>query len=210
MAHVPAAERRPQIVEAAIGLMAREGVAAGSTRAIAAEAGVAQAMVHYTFGSKQELYRSVLEDLGRSLVTRVRAAMPTDAGFGETVSALVNELWRTVTEERERYRLLVELIMLSLRDPVLRQVASEFTHDLDATAARLLADAATRAGQDLALPAEEIARFFLSGFDGIVTRYLTDDYDLAACESTLRLMLDTTLALAVPDARLGSEARLER
>ncbi|MFI6299734.1 TetR/AcrR family transcriptional regulator [Nonomuraea sp. NPDC050790] len=197
MAHVPAAERRPQIVAAAIGLMAREGVAAGSTRAIAAEAGVAQAMVHYTFGSKQELYRLVLEDLGDTLLKRVLAATPIGADFAATVSALVNELWRTVTEERERYLLLVEMIMFSLRDPVLRPVASEFTHDLDAAAARLLSDAAERAGQELALPAEEIARFFLSGFDGIVTRYMTDEYDLAACESTLRLMLDTTIALAV-------------
>ncbi|MYT21362.1 TetR family transcriptional regulator, partial [Streptomyces sp. SID7760] len=40
MAHVSAAERRPQLIKAAIDLMTREGVAAGSTRAIAAELGV--------------------------------------------------------------------------------------------------------------------------------------------------------------------------
>ncbi|GAB2986193.1 hypothetical protein GCM10023080_059700 [Streptomyces pseudoechinosporeus] len=34
MAHVSAAERRPQLIKAAIDLMSREGVAAGSTRAI--------------------------------------------------------------------------------------------------------------------------------------------------------------------------------
>ncbi|NED37805.1 helix-turn-helix transcriptional regulator [Streptomyces sp. SID8499] len=56
MAHVSAAERRPQLIKAAIDLMMREGVAAGSTRAIAAELGVAQATVHYTFGAKEELY----------------------------------------------------------------------------------------------------------------------------------------------------------
>jgi AcrR family transcriptional regulator len=39
----------------AIDLMTREGVAAGSTRAIATELGAAQATVHYTFGTKAEL-----------------------------------------------------------------------------------------------------------------------------------------------------------
>lgn len=59
MTHVPAAERRPQLIRAAIDYMAREGVAAGSTRAIAAELGVAHATVHYTFGTKEGLYRAV-------------------------------------------------------------------------------------------------------------------------------------------------------
>lgn len=48
----PLAERRPQLIKAAIDFMTREGVAAGSTRAIAAELGGAQATVHYTFGSR--------------------------------------------------------------------------------------------------------------------------------------------------------------
>ncbi|NUP01767.1 MAG: TetR family transcriptional regulator, partial [Nonomuraea sp.] len=47
MAHVSAAERRPQLIRAAIAVMRRDGVAAASTRAIAAELGIAQATVHY-------------------------------------------------------------------------------------------------------------------------------------------------------------------
>ncbi|MFI6501234.1 TetR/AcrR family transcriptional regulator [Nonomuraea typhae] len=196
MAHVPAAERRPQLVEAAIGLMAREGVAAGSTRAIAAEAGVAQAMVHYMFGSKQELYRGVLEELIRTLVSRVEAAMPEDGtDFRDTIAALVRELWRTVTEEREKYILFLELTLLSLRDPVLRRSASCYTLSLDAIAARLVTEAAERAGQPLALPAEELARYFISGFDGIVLRFLEEE-DPGPAEAILERFLDSTVALA--------------
>ncbi|WP_157249752.1 TetR/AcrR family transcriptional regulator [Nonomuraea typhae] len=196
MAHVPAAERRPQLVEAAIGLMAREGVAAGSTRAIAAEAGVAQAMVHYMFGSKQELYRGVLEELIRTLVSRVEAAMPEDGtDFRETIAALVRELWRTVTEEREKYILFLELTLLSLRDPVLRKAASCYTLSLDAIAARLLTEAAERAGQPLALPAEVVARYFISGFDGIVLRFLEEE-DPGPAAAILEHFLDSTVALA--------------
>lgn len=79
MAHVPAAERRPQLIQAAIDLMAREGIAAGSTRAIAAELGVAQATVHYTFGTKKDLYRAVVEQLTAEFIGQVRASAPPRA-----------------------------------------------------------------------------------------------------------------------------------
>lgn len=105
MAHGPAAERRPQLIKAAITFMTREEVAAGSTRAIAAELGVAQATVRYTFGTKEGLYRAVMEQLTQDLIAQVEAAEPT--------------------------------------------------------------------GQQLAQPAETIARFFLAGFDGLTMQRLS-------------------------------------
>lgn len=87
MAHVSAAERRPQLIKAAIDFMTREGVAAGSTRAIAAELGVAQATVHYTFGTKEGLYLAVMEQLTQDLVAQVggRTGRRRVRGDGERV-----------------------------------------------------------------------------------------------------------------------------
>ncbi|WP_283136020.1 TetR/AcrR family transcriptional regulator [Rhizohabitans arisaemae] len=195
MPHVPAAERRPQLIEAAIALMSREGVAAGSTRAVAAELGVAQATVHYTFGSKQELYRAVMEELTRSLVTLVEAAVPDDTGFEETVHALVGALWDTVTAYRDRYLLVYELITHALRDPRLRETAADYATSLDEPASRLISDAAARAGLTLAHPPATLARLFLAGFDGLVLRYLADGDESVAVE-TLRRLQQTTIALA--------------
>lgn len=121
MAHVSAAERRPQLIKAAIDFMTREGVAAGSTRAIAAELGVAQATVHYTFGTKEGLYRAVMEQLTQDLVAQVEQAAPTDGGFEETVGALAAALWRTVREQPASHQLLTELMMSALRSPALRE-----------------------------------------------------------------------------------------
>jgi len=53
-------------------------IAAASTRAIAAELGVAQATVHYTFGTKEDLYRAVMEQLTHDLVGQVAKWAPTD------------------------------------------------------------------------------------------------------------------------------------
>ncbi|MGW2522407.1 TetR/AcrR family transcriptional regulator [Streptomyces sp. NPDC001617] len=161
MAHVSAAERRPQLIKAAIDLMTREGVAAGSTRAIAAELGVAQATVHYTFGTKEDLYRAVMEQLTHDPVGQVAKWAPTDSGFEETAASLAAALWRTVT----------------------------------AVTAKLVSEAAERAGHRLAQPPETIARFFLAGFDGLTMPHLSLP-DEQAEPTCLQALVSAVVALA--------------
>jgi len=57
---VTAQDRRQQLIDAAIRVAEREGIAATTTRRIAAEAGARLATVHYCFRSKQELLEGVL------------------------------------------------------------------------------------------------------------------------------------------------------
>ncbi|MFF4222537.1 TetR/AcrR family transcriptional regulator [Streptomyces sp. L500] len=195
MAHVSAAERRPQLIKAAIDLMAREGVAAGSTRAIAAELGVAQATVHYTFGTKADLYRAVMERLTDDLTSRVERAAPEGAGFEETIVAMAAALWRAVQEETARYRLLTELSMLALRTPGLNEAYQGYYRGVSEVTARLVTEVAARAGYELAQPAETIARFFLAGVDGLTMQYLyaPDEFSEGI---GLRALVSATIALA--------------
>lgn len=187
MAHVSAAERRPQLIKAAIDLMSREGVAAGSTRAIAAELGVAQATVHYTFGTKEELYRAVMEQLTQDLVAQVEQAAPTDASFEDTIVTLAEALWRTVLEQPASYQLLTELSMFALRTPHLQEALHSHHRDISAVTAKLISEAAERTGHQLAQPAETIARFFLAGFDGLTMQHLSlpDEEAERACLQAL-------------------------
>lgn len=173
MAHVSAAERRPQLIKAAIDYMTREGVAAGSTRAIAAELGVAQATVHYTFGTKEGLYRAVMEQLTQDLIAQVEQAAPADAGFEETAGALAAALWQTVREQPASHQLLTELTMFALRSPALSEALDSHYRSITEVTARLVTEAAERTGQPLAQPAETIARFFLAGFDGLTMQHLS-------------------------------------
>ncbi|WP_371517283.1 TetR/AcrR family transcriptional regulator [Kitasatospora sp. NBC_01300] len=172
MAHVPASERRPQLVQAALDLMTREGVAAGSTRAIAAELGVAQATVHYTFGTKKDLYRAVVEQLTAEFIGHVRAAYPGDGSFGEQVATLVHALWESSTGTDGRCVLLSEFAALAMRDPDLQEIMRALQHGIERTAAEMLTALAEAHGLELATPAEEIAVHFLTGFDGLTDRYL--------------------------------------
>ncbi|MEW2292887.1 TetR/AcrR family transcriptional regulator [Streptomyces sp. NPDC006743] len=195
MAHVSAAERRPQLIKAAIALMTREGVTAGSTRAIAAELGVAQATVHYTFGTKEDLYRAVMEQLTGDLIAQVERAAPQDAGFEETIAAMAGALWRTVEEEASGYQLLTELAMLALRTPGLSAARTAHYQQVNEVTARVFTETASRTGYVLAQPAGLVARFFLCGFDGLTMQRLyapekpTDD-------TGLRALIAATVALA--------------
>ncbi|WP_037673291.1 TetR/AcrR family transcriptional regulator [Streptomyces griseus] len=195
MAHVSAAERRPQLIKAAIALMAREGVAAGSTRAIAAELGVAQATVHYTFGTKEDLYRAVMEQLTQDLVAQVEQAAPTDAGFEDTLVTLAEALWHTVLEQPASYQLLTELSMFALRTPRLQEALQGHYRGISAVTTKLISEAAERAGHQLAQPAETIARFFLAGFDGLTMQHLSlpDEEAERVC---LRALISAVLAMA--------------
>ncbi|MCX4617000.1 TetR/AcrR family transcriptional regulator [Streptomyces sp. RLB3-17] len=195
MAHVPAAERRPQLIKAAIAFMAREGVTAGSTRAIAAELGVAQATVHYIFGTKEGLYRAVMEQLTQDLIAQVERAAPTDAGFEQTVGALAAALWHTVREQPASHQLLTELSHFALRTPALNEALESHYRRVTEVTARLVSEAAERTGQPLAQPAETIARFFLAGFDGLTMQHLALP-DEEAEHTCLQAFVSAVVAMA--------------
>ncbi|MCZ1014202.1 TetR/AcrR family transcriptional regulator [Streptomyces noursei] len=192
MAHISAAERRPQLIKAAIDLMTREGVAAGSTRAIAAELGVAQTTVHYTFGTKEDLYQAVIDQIAEDLIEQVEQAAPEGAGFEETIAALAGALWRTMLEPATGHQLLAELT--ALHTPKLSGARQGlYRRVIDATAT-VMTETAQRTGYELAQPAETVARFFLSGFDGLAMQWrcLPDE---AAERVGLQALVSATVAL---------------
>lgn len=67
MAHVPAEVRRQQFIEAAVTVIAREGVDGATTRRIAEVAGAPLAALHYVFQTKENLLWAVFEELGELL-----------------------------------------------------------------------------------------------------------------------------------------------
>lgn len=58
------AERRAQIVDALVRVMATTGYAGASVAAIAREAGLTPGLVHYHFGSKEEVLLATVDRLG--------------------------------------------------------------------------------------------------------------------------------------------------
>ncbi|MFI6152132.1 TetR/AcrR family transcriptional regulator [Kitasatospora sp. NPDC051170] len=207
MAHVPASERRPQLVQAAIELMTRVGVTAASTRAIAAELGVAQATVHYTFGTKKDLYRAVVEQVTADFMGSVRAASPGDGTFGEQVRTLVHAIWEGATGAEGHCVLLSEFGALAMRDPDVKEIMEGFQREIEGTATEMLTALAAAHDLTLAVPANLIAVHFLSGFDGLTARHLTlrspDDEPDPETLRGLELLVATTVGLCLGEPATG-------
>jgi AcrR family transcriptional regulator len=91
------ADARARIVEAGARCIAREGVAGASMAAIALEAGVSKALLHYHYHDRATLLAEIVERLGVQLISRERAAVD---GHGR-VSGL-DALWGWLAEELRR------------------------------------------------------------------------------------------------------------
>src|SRR5437660_10963515 len=81
----PPSRDREQVVQALLDaaerLLVSEGYASISTRRLAQEAGVNHGLVHYYFGSMEELFVQVLERFTARLIARQRAMYAADVPF---------------------------------------------------------------------------------------------------------------------------------
>lgn len=75
---------REAIVQAAGRCIVARGHAALSTRAVAAEAGVNQSLIHYYFGTKERLTLAVLERMNQTLLKRQAEMFESTASVAET------------------------------------------------------------------------------------------------------------------------------
>lgn len=174
MAHVPAPERREQLVRAAIDLLMRSGPAAGSTRAIAKELGVPQATLHYVFGSKEELYRAVIVELTDEFVGYVRAVeVPAGTDFDSSIATLTARLWQTVIDQPQKHQLLGELEMAALRSPKMREITAEHRLEIDRVTSALIDDTARHFGIVPRVDTVHIARYYFATLDGLISQHLT-------------------------------------
>jgi len=86
-ARSPRDEATEGLLDAAERMLVRDGYGAITTRRVAAEAGLNHGLVHYYFGSMEELLLQVLERFTRRLVERQREMYGADVPFIEK--------WRT-------------------------------------------------------------------------------------------------------------------
>jgi len=88
VAHVPTEVRRQQLIDAAIAVIARDGVDGATTRRIADEAAAPLATLHYCFQTKENLLWAVFEHLAD--VVRINVEKVT--GPGQTTVAIATQL----------------------------------------------------------------------------------------------------------------------
>ncbi len=205
MARMSVDERRALLLDAALVVMARDGVAAATTRAIAAEAGMALASFHYCFRSRDELLAEVIGRVVTSEANAVLDAMAAGAGDDEgTPQVRLVALLRRgsrgylthVADNAGAELALNELNHLALRTPALQSLAVEQFQTYYRAAEQILVAAGSASGVTWNAPLPVLARLVTVGIHGATACWLVDR-DTEATLATLDAISDQLAASTV-------------
>jgi AcrR family transcriptional regulator len=110
-------------VDAGVRCITHEGLAGASMAAIALEAGVSKALLHYHYHDRAALLAEIVERIGTRLIARERAAMDhagdaTGDATGDVTG--LDALWRWLEDELRRGELASVVELALVRDGVIR------------------------------------------------------------------------------------------
>ncbi|MEV0961632.1 TetR/AcrR family transcriptional regulator [Streptomyces sp. NPDC049910] len=182
MARMPSAERRRQLVEAAIRAMTRDGVPRTTTRSIAAEADVSLSVFHYCFGSKQELLESVIEAITEHSVAVVREAIRPKDTLRETVRAGFQAYWNHVRTHPGEHMLTYELTQYALRQPGFGHLARRQYGLYTETFTQLIGQLLDDMGLEPRVPVAVLAHYLAVMTDGLTLNFLVLGDETAASD----------------------------
>lgn len=103
-------DRRRQILDAACGLFARQGFSGATTRQIAEQAHITEALIFRHFPNKEDLYWAVIEDKCQPRKQRhlkIATANGNGAGPSEVFAAIAEDILRRTSEDTTLTRLLL-------------------------------------------------------------------------------------------------------
>jgi AcrR family transcriptional regulator len=169
---IPVQERRQALVEAAMRVMEREGIAAATTRAICAEAGMPNGFFHYCFTSKQELMLEVAQQFRRRFTAMLSLADGLQGDIYTVISTALTTLLDDAAAHPDIHQLTYELPLYALRDDDLSGIAQLCYEDNEIVAAEFLRMAAGIAGCVWTEPVDKLARFLAVTVDGTVLQWL--------------------------------------
>jgi AcrR family transcriptional regulator len=194
-----AEDRRDRLVEAAIRVMTRDGVARATTRAIASEAGMPLGVFHYAFHSKQELVSRVTETIAKQSKAEIDAAIFAGGqqDLYQLILAGLTAYFDHVVAHPHEHLVTYELTTAALRDPELEDVARrQYDYYLKENE-QLLVAAAELFGFEFTEPVAVVTRYTLSVVDGLALNWLARGDEHEARE-VLRLTARTAMTLVRP------------
>ncbi|MDR6614141.1 MULTISPECIES: TetR family transcriptional regulator C-terminal domain-containing protein [unclassified Leifsonia] len=200
MTRIPVADRRTALVQAALRVIARDGVAAATTRRIVAEARMPLASFHYVFESRDELMAELIEAAVGSEQTDFAPALTVEAGgagMRDAVRAGLQHYFDGVRADPGREKAMFELTHWALREPGFEPLARRQYARYHEVAAHAAAETARLAGYEWTRPLDEIARILVSFTDGLTVGWLVTRDDAAAA-AVMDVAADALAALAVP------------
>src|SRR5688572_7879869 len=114
MPYLSGAERREQIIDAAVAVIAEQGVAKATTRVIAERADAPLGALHYCFRGKDELLAAVLERVQTTMAEAFTDVDPSK-GLDTTVRSIVRCYWHWIRDDPGLHLAIAELVLWTIR-----------------------------------------------------------------------------------------------
>ncbi|MFP3465896.1 TetR/AcrR family transcriptional regulator [Leifsonia sp. SIMBA_070] len=200
MTRIPVADRRMALVQAALRLIARDGVAAATTRRIVAEAGMPLASFHYVFSSRDELMGELIEaavEGEQRDLAPVLTGEPDGIAMRDALRAGLQHYFDGVRADPDREKAMFELTQWALREPGFEPLARRQYARYHEVAAHAAVQAARLTGSSWTRPIDEVARILVSLTDGLTIAWLVSRDDAAAA-ATMDAAADALATLATP------------
>jgi len=169
-----AGDKAQRIIDAMRSSVARRGSAGSTFDHVAREAGVSRGLLHYYFGTKEQLLVEAVRRDGELRLQRLETQLSTAQTADDFIDLMAQSLQETVRDDPEFVTLAFELFTLARRN---EDIAQEYTELLRRTREQLagMLDAADKEGV-LRLHAEPlaVAEILFSLADGFALRMLSE------------------------------------
>jgi AcrR family transcriptional regulator len=198
MPRIPTAERRSALVQAALRVVAQRGVAAATTRAIVAEAGMSLASFHYAFASRDELMAELIREIVAQEEASVVLPHPSAGStVRDVLRSSIQSYLDSMQADPQREKAMFELTHYALRTPEGEHLARlQYEHYYALASTALVAGAeATKVVWDR--PVGDVARILIALTDGLTLAWLVNRDDAAAA-SIMDFAADAVAQLARP------------
>ena len=197
MPRIPSSDRRALLVQAAIRVIAKRGVAGATTRAIVAEAGMSLASFHYAFRSHSEMMREVVAYVVGAEVASAYATLKLGSSIRQVLREGLQSYLDYVIADPGHEQVMQELVHYALRTPGLESLAAEQYEAYHSGVMSVLAEGAAVSGVEWSVPVRDVARLVVTVTDGVTLAWLANR-DTAAAERVLDFAADSLAALATP------------
>jgi AcrR family transcriptional regulator len=174
-------EKAQRIINAMRHSVAKRGTTGSTFDHVSREAGVSRGLLHYYFGTKEQLLVEAVRRDGELRIERLQAQLATATTADDLIDLMVQNLQETVREDPDFLTLVFELFTLARRN---EDIAAEYAALIRRTreqVAELLAFAQQEGVLHLHAEPEAIAEILFSLADGFALRMLSEpDRDFSA------------------------------
>lgn len=167
-------ERAGRIVDAMRSSVASRGIAGATFERVAAEAGVSRGLLHYYFGTKEQLLVEVVRRDSEIRVARLDEPLAAAGTADQVLDVLVSSLLDLVENDPGFFVLLFELFTAGRRHPEIQREVAEMFRKTRARVATALEGKEREGVISLRFGAEATVGFLFSIADGFAVQAISD------------------------------------